>query len=251
MITSEGKKIERFIWGLTPPIEGNVIAANPETFDSAKRLAKKLYEHNNKKGEKAGETESKKENDNKKGKNNNRKGRQGSESSKKQQLVTVHAATTQVPSTPHAPASSTPCAPKQYSGYLPKCNKCNLHHNGECREMQCTSCNRKGHTAKYCRTYPPQNQQQGNNNNNRNNKTPTTTTAATMGLATPVMDVEGLGTSVENAPMSTTKGMEEQGECRPWVKEKRFRIPLFSLVRFSLTAHMHASCLIPGQSGVL
>ena len=83
MITSEGKKIERFIWGLTYPIQGNVIAANPETFDSAKRLAKKLYDHNNKKGEKPAETEAKKESDGKKGKNNKRKGRQGSETSKK------------------------------------------------------------------------------------------------------------------------------------------------------------------------
>ena len=74
MITSEGKKIERFIWGLTSPIQGNVIAADPETFDSAKRLAKKLYDHNKKKGEKSVETEVKKENDSKKGKNNKRKG---------------------------------------------------------------------------------------------------------------------------------------------------------------------------------
>ena len=66
MITSEGKKIERFIWGLTSPIQGNVIAANPKTLDSAKRLAKKLYDHNNKKGEKPAEIEGKKESDNKK-----------------------------------------------------------------------------------------------------------------------------------------------------------------------------------------
>ncbi|KAL7587651.1 hypothetical protein Lser_V15G40250 [Lactuca serriola] len=50
MITSEKKKIERFIWGLTAPIQGNVIAANPTTYDSAKRLAKKLYDHGNKRG---------------------------------------------------------------------------------------------------------------------------------------------------------------------------------------------------------
>ncbi|XP_023760657.1 uncharacterized protein LOC111909101 [Lactuca sativa] len=83
-VTSEGKKIERFIWGLTSLIQGNVIAAKLETFDSAKRLAKKMYDHNNKKGEKPAEIEGKKENDNKKGNNNKRKGRQGSESAKKQ-----------------------------------------------------------------------------------------------------------------------------------------------------------------------
>ncbi|XP_052622572.1 uncharacterized protein LOC128127885 [Lactuca sativa] len=148
MITSEGKKIEGLVWGLTSPIQGNMIPANPETFDGTKSLAKKLYDHNNKMGEKLGETEGKKEIDNKKGKNNKRKGGQGSESSKKQQTATVHAVTTQVPSTPHAPVSSTPSAPKKYFGNLPKCNKCNSHHNGECREMHCTSWNRKAHTAK-------------------------------------------------------------------------------------------------------
>ncbi|XP_023753313.1 uncharacterized protein LOC111901659 [Lactuca sativa] len=127
MITSEGKKIERFIWGLIAPIQGNVIAANPNTYDSAKRLAKKLYDHGNKKGAKTGEAEVKKEGENKKGKNNKRKGKQNFESSKKQQIVTVHAAT-QATTTPHAPASSTPNNPKQYSGTLPKCSKCKFYH---------------------------------------------------------------------------------------------------------------------------
>ncbi|XP_023766456.1 uncharacterized protein LOC111914987 [Lactuca sativa] len=59
MITSEGKKIE-----------------------SAKRLAKKLYDHGNKKGAKAGEAEVKKEGDKKKSLSNQQKGRQNTESSK-------------------------------------------------------------------------------------------------------------------------------------------------------------------------
>ena len=59
MITSEGKKVERFIWGLTPPIQGNVIASKPKTYDSAKRLDKKLYDHNDKKSTKTIEGESK------------------------------------------------------------------------------------------------------------------------------------------------------------------------------------------------
>ena len=39
MVTSENKKIERYIWGLTPPTKGNVLAAKPTTFDNAKCLA--------------------------------------------------------------------------------------------------------------------------------------------------------------------------------------------------------------------
>ncbi|XP_023771696.1 uncharacterized protein LOC111920359 [Lactuca sativa] len=58
-----------------------------------------------------------------------------------------------------------PNAPKQYSGNIPKCNKCNFHHHGECREMIYTNCRRKGHTTKYCRTQLQQNQMPNNNNN--------------------------------------------------------------------------------------
>ena len=72
MITLEGKKIEKFIWGLTPPIQGNVIATNQETFDSTKRLAHKLYDHDNKKGAKTTMTEAKKEGNNKKNGENKR-----------------------------------------------------------------------------------------------------------------------------------------------------------------------------------
>ena len=39
MAPTEGKKIERYIWGLVPPFQGNVLASNPTTFDSSKRLA--------------------------------------------------------------------------------------------------------------------------------------------------------------------------------------------------------------------
>ncbi|CAH1414554.1 unnamed protein product [Lactuca virosa] len=210
----EVQKMEQELWNFT--VRNSDIDAY---ITSAKRLAKKLYDHNTKKGKKSGETENKKESDNRKGKNNKRKGRQGSESSKKQQTVTVNAATTQVPSTPHAPASSTPSAPKQYSGNLPKCNKCNLYHNGECREMQCTSCNERVTRQNTAGPILPRISSRETTTTTTATTTTTTTTttptttATTLGLATPVMDVEGLGISVETAPMSTTKGMEEQGEC--------------------------------------
>ncbi|KAL7606409.1 hypothetical protein Lser_V15G17637 [Lactuca serriola] len=167
----------RYRCGLTAPIQGNVTAANSETFDSVKRLAKKLYDHGNKKGAKTVEVEIKKEGEGKKGKNNKRKGKQNSESSKKQQTVTVHAATQGI-TTPHAPTSSTPNAPKQYSVNLPKCNKCSFHHHGECREMNCTRCNRKGHTTKYCRAQLQQNQMPNDNNNNNNKNNNTTNAGA-------------------------------------------------------------------------
>ena len=45
MVTPECKKIERFIWGLTQPTKGNVLAARPDTYDSAKCLAQILIDH--------------------------------------------------------------------------------------------------------------------------------------------------------------------------------------------------------------
>ena len=45
MVTTESKKVERFIRGLTPQTQGNVMAANPLAFNSAKRLVQTLIYH--------------------------------------------------------------------------------------------------------------------------------------------------------------------------------------------------------------
>lgn len=153
-ITSEDKKIEHFIWRLTPPIQGNVIAAKPETYDSAKRLAQKLYDHGNKKGSKTTEIDVKKDGGNKNNMGNKRKGGKTSGSSKKPQTVVVHAASTQATPAPTAPTKTAPTLTNPYAETLPKRSKCNYHHNGTCHDMQCTNCKSKGNTARYCRSQP-------------------------------------------------------------------------------------------------
>ncbi|GKD63274.1 putative reverse transcriptase domain-containing protein, partial [Tanacetum coccineum] len=40
---------------------------------------------------------------------------------------------------------------KEYSGSLPKCSKCNYHHNGPCAPM-CHKCNKVGHLARNCKS---------------------------------------------------------------------------------------------------
>lgn len=124
MFTSKSKKVKWFIWGLTLPIQGNVIATNPSTFDSAKRLAQKLYDHGEPKGTKTAITKPKNGGDNKKNWGNKRKGQQNQESGKKQQIVLVHAATT--------PATTTAAlAPvNSHVGALLKSDKCSFQHNG-------------------------------------------------------------------------------------------------------------------------
>ena len=72
--------------------------------------------------------------------------------SRKQPPVTTFTATTSVP--PTTIPSGIPIVPKPaklYAGNLPKCIKCSFHHHGPCKEMQCSHCNRNGHTASYYR----------------------------------------------------------------------------------------------------
>ena len=45
LVTSESKKVERYIWGLSPPNRGNVLAVEPHTIDSAKHLEQALADH--------------------------------------------------------------------------------------------------------------------------------------------------------------------------------------------------------------
>lgn len=39
MVIPESMKIETYIWGLSPQIQGNVLPSNPTTYDSSKHLA--------------------------------------------------------------------------------------------------------------------------------------------------------------------------------------------------------------------
>ncbi|XP_052625910.1 putative disease resistance protein At3g14460 [Lactuca sativa] len=112
MIPTEGKKIERYIWGLVPPYRGNVLASRPTTFDSVKELAQRLIDHE------APSTPSMitmiatapiKTSDNKRKRWDRKKGKSTQSSSKNQQVVAFHAATT--------PAALVPT--KTYAGNLP------------------------------------------------------------------------------------------------------------------------------------
>ncbi|GJY04752.1 putative reverse transcriptase domain-containing protein [Tanacetum coccineum] len=43
---------------------------------------------------------------------------------------------------------------KVYAGNLPKCNRCNFHHSGQC-PPKCQKCQKAGHLEKDCRVRPP------------------------------------------------------------------------------------------------
>ncbi|KAI3739580.1 hypothetical protein L2E82_29989 [Cichorium intybus] len=97
-------------------------------------------------------TEQPKEKDHKRKPWNRGRGQPNQENAKRQQIVAVRAAT--VP--------TTPTTTKQYNGTLPKYNKCNFHHTGACREMHYSNCNKKGHTARFCKAPVPQTTQASN-----------------------------------------------------------------------------------------
>ena len=154
LVTPVTRKIERYIWGLAPQIQNSVTAFNPQTFESAKGMAIRLTDQAIRQGTLTPKTEPRKDqpkrkfwnnnNNNNNSNNNNNKQSTSQTPQKKQHTIAAYAAT---------PASNPP-QQKQYVGTLPKCNKCNFHHNGECRELYCTNCQKKGHTARYCKGVP-------------------------------------------------------------------------------------------------
>jgi hypothetical protein len=136
MVSPEFKKVERYIWGLAPHIQSHVTTANPATFESAKALAVRLTDEGIRQGAMVQREETPME------ENNKRKFWTPPTSEKKQKVITASAAI--------APTNTVP--PRPYGGTLPKCNQCSFHHIGECRELFCTHCKKKGHTARFCKS---------------------------------------------------------------------------------------------------
>ncbi|GJT73920.1 putative reverse transcriptase domain-containing protein [Tanacetum coccineum] len=52
------------------------------------------------------------------------------------------------------PNGEAPAEGKGYAGNLPRCNRCNSHHNGQC-PPKCRKCQRTGHQEKDCRVRVP------------------------------------------------------------------------------------------------
>ncbi|XP_052624166.1 uncharacterized protein LOC128132142 [Lactuca sativa] len=141
MVTPEDKKLERYLWGLSPEIQDSVLASRPTTFDSAKELAQQLIDHHARHDTMATTHTQARGGNNERKFWDNKKDQSTQGLAKKQQILAVHAATT----------LTTPTPMKPYAGTLPKCNKCNFHHTGACRKMHCKNCDREGHTARFCK----------------------------------------------------------------------------------------------------
>ncbi|KAD4982134.1 hypothetical protein E3N88_18805 [Mikania micrantha] len=113
MVPSEAKKIDRYIWGLTPQIRGMVTSAEPTTLEKAILLAASLTDEmvrtctltKKQAGGKRKRMEFQ-------GKKTNNDARKDHGTTKNFVMATTER--------------------KPYNGPLPKCNKCNYHHHGNC-----------------------------------------------------------------------------------------------------------------------
>ncbi|KAI3510702.1 hypothetical protein L1887_17835 [Cichorium endivia] len=141
LVTPEYKKIERYVWGLAPQIQGMVTASRPTTYDNAKQIAHRLVDQAIRNGTL-----------NQNSVNNTTVG------GFKRKFDNGHQGNTHpLPGKKHDNGKAyAVTGPTQgsYNGNAPKCNKCNLHHVGFCKNYYCNRCNMKGHTEQYCRRPP-------------------------------------------------------------------------------------------------
>lgn len=144
LVTPDSLKVERYIWGLPSPIQGNVQASEPAMFDSDKRLAHRLVTHALRQGTRTATTDQLKTADRNRKLRDWEEDQSDQEQTEEQPMLAICATIT-----PATPITQIPA--NTYSGNLPKCNRCPYHHHGPCRKLHCNNCNRKGHTARYCR----------------------------------------------------------------------------------------------------
>ncbi|GKA46770.1 putative reverse transcriptase domain-containing protein [Tanacetum coccineum] len=135
MVPEEEDRVEKFIGGLPDNIQGNVIAAEPARLQDAVRIANNLMDKKLK-GYVVKNAKNKRRLD------NNYRGNHGQQPPHKRQNTRGQNV---------ARAYTAGNNEKNgYGGTLPFCNRCKLHHEGQCT-AKCHNCKRIGHLARDCR----------------------------------------------------------------------------------------------------
>ncbi|GJU89221.1 hypothetical protein Tco_1301644, partial [Tanacetum coccineum] len=126
LVSSENRRIERYIYDLAPQIQGMVAATEPTTIQKAVQKAGTLTDEAIRNG-------SLKKNPEKRGNSGEpNRDRNVKDDNKRTRTMNTFATT------------ANPVR-REYTGASPKCANCNLHHSPELPCRACFSCNRLGH----------------------------------------------------------------------------------------------------------
>ncbi|GJR69467.1 reverse transcriptase domain-containing protein [Tanacetum coccineum] len=132
-------------WVLPRSIEGNVTASKPQTLEEAITITQRLMDQVTKHNSMQGINDHKRKFDDRRTfthnnyynnrNNNNRNNHHHQQQNRRQETVRVYAA--------------TPTENNRYTGNLPLCKRCTLHHTGPCT-VKCQTSNKKGHYKNQC-----------------------------------------------------------------------------------------------------
>ncbi|GJX55670.1 putative reverse transcriptase domain-containing protein [Tanacetum coccineum] len=131
MFPEESDKIKKYVGGLPDMIHGSVMASKPKTMQDAVEFATELMD---KKICTFAECQVE----------NKRKFEDTSRNNQNQQQQNKRQNTGRA-------NTARPSKKREYGRSLPKCSKCNYHHNGPCAP-KCHKCNKVGHLARDCRS---------------------------------------------------------------------------------------------------
>ncbi|GJS59010.1 putative reverse transcriptase domain-containing protein [Tanacetum coccineum] len=146
LVPTERKKIEKYVRGFPERIKGNITSSKPATLHDAINMARELVEQSVQgRATRIGESNKRKWEDHQRNPNNNNNNRNRNnnyhqQQNRRQETARAYAA--------------VPAEGKVYAGNLPKCNRCNFHHSGQC-PPKCQKCQKAGHLEKDCRVRPP------------------------------------------------------------------------------------------------
>ncbi|GJR05460.1 putative reverse transcriptase domain-containing protein [Tanacetum coccineum] len=150
LVSTEKKKIEKYIRGFPERIKGNITSSKPATLHDAINMARELVEQAVQgRAARIGESNKRKWEDHQRNTNNNnpnnnnnlnRNNNHHQQQNRRHETARAYAA---------APAEG-----RGYVGNLPRYNRCNSHQNGSC-PSKCRKCQRTGHQEKDCRARIP------------------------------------------------------------------------------------------------